>query len=333
MDDLLDSARSRLWDIVSTLARLEPAPELRVGLLTYGSPSGSSAEDGWVVRRAELTSDLDTVYGELAALTTDGGDELVGRVLHEAVHAMDWAPDADGLRLVFVAGNESADQGVESHDFRAAAEDARRHDVLVNALFAGNREQAVTEKWDELARRGGGTFSSIDVVLGTLQVATPQDALLLELNEQLNATYLPYGSDGAAGLANQVAQDANATRLGVQSCSSRVVAKGTALYTNASWDLVDAALQEDFQWEALRDDDLPEALRPLTQAQREERVARLRAEREAIQERIQEASAAREEFLRAERARRLGDVPGLDDAMRTALLEQAGGKGFRCGGC
>ena len=46
-----------------------------------------------------------------------------------------------------------------------------------------------------------------------------------------------------------------------------------------------------------------------------------------------QASAAREQFLRAERARRLGDSPGLDDAMRTALLEQAGGKGFRCEGC
>ena len=39
---------------------------------------------------------------------------------------MSWSPDPDGLRLVFIAGNESADQAVDRVDFRAVAETARR---------------------------------------------------------------------------------------------------------------------------------------------------------------------------------------------------------------
>ena len=78
------------------------------------------------------------------------------------------------------------------------------------------------------------------------------------------------GARGRDGLANQVAQDSNASRLGVESCSSRIVAKGGALYTNASWDLVDATLSADFDWNAVPLADLPQELQSMT---REQQVA------------------------------------------------------------
>lgn len=257
MEPLLDSVRARIWDVVGELSRLTPTPKLRVGLLTYGTDRGR-AEDGWVVVETDLTDDLDSVYARLMALTTSGGEENVGRALYAAVDEMSWSPDWDALRVVFVAGNESANQGQETFDLRDAATRARADDILVNALYAGAREQGMAEGWPAVAQHGEGNFSAIDPETGTIQIPTPQDETLLELNRRLNTTYLPYGPRGEAGLANQQAQDRNASRLGVQSCSSRIVAKGTALYTNASWDLVDAALEDDFRWSLVHDDDLPE---------------------------------------------------------------------------
>lgn len=332
MDALLDSARMRVWDIVNELARMSPRPELRVGLVTFGSPEVATAEQGFVKVRTDLTSDLDGMYAELMALRTLGGDELVGMALDAAVERMSWSPDPTGLRLVFIAGNESADQGVERTDFRAIAAGARRSDIVINALYAGPREQAVTDKWPEIAQAGGGNFSAIDVSANLVQVPTPHDQPLLDLNARLNETYLPYGAQGMAGLANQRVQDNNASRLGVESCSSRVVAKGSALYDNSSWDLVDATLQDGFQWSALRDSDLPEELRPLTPEERQAHVAGLRATRQRIQESIQAISEARENHLRSLRDEQ-SQRHGLDEALRGALLQQAGAKGFRCDGC
>ena len=154
----------------------------------------------------------------------------------------------------------------------------------------------------------------------------------LALNTQLNDTYLPYGEQGEAGLANQRVQDNNATRLGVQSCSARVVAKGSALYDNANWDLVDAALKEDFQWAALRDADLPESLRSLSHPQRVERVAQLRKQRESIQTSIQKLADEREEHLQQLRKEQ-ANGGSLDQAFRAALLDQAERKGFNTDGC
>jgi len=332
MDDLLDSTRARLWDIVNELGRMKPTPELRVGLVTYGSPDVASEAEGYVRVRTDLTSDLDALYAQLASLRSFGSDEYVGWALQAAVEAMSWSRDPDGLRLVFLAGNESADQAVERVDFRAVAAEARRMDIVINALYAGPRDEAVTANWPEVARAGGGNFSAFDAHAGLEQVTTPHDQELLALNARLNATYLPYGPNGQAGLLNQQAQDNNASRLGVQSCSSRIVAKGSALYDNASWDLVDAVLDESFQWSAIADADLPEALRGLSPADRAAHVARLRTAREEIQKRIQELSDEREAFLRQQRRAAEG-ADGLDAALREALLGEARAKGFDTDGC
>jgi hypothetical protein len=131
-----------------------------------------------------------------------------------------------------------------------------------------------------------------------------------------------------------VAQDSNASRLGVQSCSSRIVAKGGALYTNASWDLVDKTLELDFDWDAMPIADLPQALQEMTADQRVGFVEAKRTEREAIQEQIQQISEAREEFVREALRERIGEhASGVGEAMRRTIREQALAKGFECLGC
>src|SRR5262245_5541946 len=46
MQGLIGSARAKLWDIVNELARVKPAPNLRVALFSYGS-SRYPRENGW----------------------------------------------------------------------------------------------------------------------------------------------------------------------------------------------------------------------------------------------------------------------------------------------
>ena len=71
MSGLLNSAKQKLWDIVNDLAMAEPAPKLRVALLTFGN-LGYEAENGWVSVDSELTDDLDAVSQKLFALGTNG---------------------------------------------------------------------------------------------------------------------------------------------------------------------------------------------------------------------------------------------------------------------
>jgi Mg-chelatase subunit ChlD len=107
MSGLIDAARAKIWDIVSDLATAKPQPKLRVALLTFGN-DGLNPENGWTNVETDLTEDLDSVSQKLFALSTNGGTELVGRVIAKATNSLHW--NSDSLKILVVAGNEFAHQ-------------------------------------------------------------------------------------------------------------------------------------------------------------------------------------------------------------------------------
>lgn len=329
MEGLIDSARARLWDIVNSLAKARPLPQLRVGLITYGSPSRSNAANGWLVKQTDLTTDLDTIYAKMMGLRTDGGDEFVGWALRRALDWMQWSNDPQALKLVFIAGNESADQASEVFNFRYVAEEARNRGITVNSIYCGDREGGVRERWGQVAACGGGSYSAIDMRCGTIQIETPQDKVLLELNLKLNATYVPYGTLGQGGRERQLEQDRNADHVGVASGASRVAAKGSALYENSGWDLVDGIKAKKVAVKDLKEADLPAEMKSMPAEEREKFVETQARARADIQKQIAEVSLARERFLRDARTQSAGGKQALDEAVIDTLRTQAKAKGFK----
>ena len=329
MTQLIDSARAKLWDVVNELAKAKPTPFLRVGLLTYGSPNLSTPAQGWVVRHTDLTYDLDTVYAKMMSMSTNGGDEFVGWVLHDALSTMSWSRDPSALKLVFVAGNESADQAAASYNFRYVAENARSRGIIINSIYAGDRQQGINEYWDQVAAHGGGHYTAIDMREGTIQISTPQDKILIELNAELNATYVPFGADGERGKQNQSRQDANAAQLGEQSAGSRIAAKSTRLYNNSDWDLVDAVEEKGVDVSTVKAEQLPAEMRQMTVKERKSYVKKMVTKRNAVRERIKKVSVEREEHLRKVQAKSGSGKTSLDGAMRKSIRKQAKSKNFK----
>ncbi len=328
MTALLDSARAKLWEVVNELSGLDPTPILRVGLLTYGSPNRAGPAQGYVYRHTDLTSDLDTVYARMMEMSTNGGDEFVGWVLNDALRTMSWSPSPDALKIVFVAGNESADQGANMFNFRHIASEARAAGITINAIYAGTHQQGIAESWDQVAMHGGGKYLAIDMQAGVVQIATPQDKLLIELNAELNATYIPFGKDGRQGKANQNEQDANSAKLGAQSSGSRVAVKATPLYDNAQWDLVDAEAKPDFDLSKVEKKDLPAEMQSMAPKKQKEHIAAKRRARASVQSEIREANDARTDYVRRARLKK-GGKQSFDDALRKTIIKQAKAKNFK----
>lgn len=320
MEGLLDSTRARLWDIVNAAAEKDPNARIRVGLVTFGSPGVAGPEQGFVKVRSDLTTDLDSLYGKVMALQTDGGEEFVGWTLDTAVNQLSWSTRKGAAKIVFIAGNESADQAREQHDFRTVTANARERGIVVNALFAGNADQGVRERWADVAKHGGGFYTAIDQQAGTHDIATPQDQKLVELNAKLNGTYVGYGARGEEGKANQVAQDANAMRMGGSSAAARVGVKSRAAYDNSSWDLVDGVQNGRVDLAAAPATALPEPMRDLDAEGRQAYVEKLAEEREQIQEEIDSLNEERTRYLRKAKPKKAD--AGLDDAMLEAMDAQ-----------
>ena len=323
MDGLIDGARQKLWDVVTTLSKAQPQPILRVGIVSYGN-TAYDAKKGWVRPDIDLTTDLDSVYGKLFGLTTNGGEEYVARAVQTSADEMSWSKQQDALRILFVAGNESAEQD-PSVKLETALADARSHGIFVNTIYCGSKSSPETVAWARTASLGNGSFAAIDQNR-TVAIATPQDAELQRLSAQLNDTYIAYGQGGGARAANQKEQDKNATALSPPAAAARAVGKASSLYRSADWDIVDAKRDG----KTVAASEMPEDLRAMPASQRDEVIEKKAKARAAIQSRIQAVSKQREGYLSAERKKSVASSgPALDDALIGGLKSEAEASGFK----
>ncbi len=327
MNGLIDSARSKIWDIVSDLATATPQPQLRVALLTYGN-DGLAAENGWTNVETDFTENLDLVSQKLFALTTNGGTEYVGRVIDRATKSLAWTAGDGALKILVVAGNESADQDQQVL-YGDACKRAIERMIVVNSIYCGSPTDPLAAAWQDVAKRADGHFASIDQNNGTVVIATPFDDDLVTLSAKLNETYLAYGETGAWNASNQSAQDLNAASLNNAVAAQRCVTKGGGLYSNQRWDLVDACKETQFKLEDVKDAELPEALRGKTLEEKRAYIDAKAKERAAIQAQVNELGMKRTQFIAAETAKQAGsDKSAFDQAIRDAIRAQATARGF-----
>ncbi len=329
MDGLINSARQKLWTIVNDLAKAAPIPKLRVALLSYGN-DGNNPENGWVKVETPFTQDLDMVSQKLFGLTTNGGTELVGRVVQTSLEELDWNSTAEALRMIFVAGNESANQD-DQVVVGSICKEASARGIDVNSIYCvyGDDDSEIRPGWREFGRLGNGEFAMIDQNNGSVVIATEYDQRLIKLSEELNETYIPFGVAGEAGCSNQLAQDANALQMNSANAASRAATKAGKLYSCGSWDLVDAVRSGEVDLAKIETKDLPEDMRELSHAQRLARVEAMQLRRTELQAQINELDQRRQAFLREELARQATtNVSSFDLAIRSAIRSKAEALGF-----
>ena len=320
MERLIDSAKIKLWDIVNDLAKVKPAPSLRVGLYSYGH-STYDPKAGWVRKEIDLTNDLDAVYQKLFALTINGGEEYVARVCRDAVRDQKWSEDPKALKVIFVCGNEPASQD-PTLKIKDVAEMALGKGIIINPIFCGPLTDPDHRDWKELAGYAKGQFASIDPDKGTVVISTPVDKELDALNRRLNGTYVVYGGKkGDELLKNQQAQDGNALNLGYAVNASRVLCKSGCLYRNDSWDLVDRCKNDPkFELKLVPVEELSEEMKKMTPEQRTAHVKDMSAQRDALQCQIANVGAIRQLYVQEELKRNpSASDKAFDEAIKRAL--------------
>ncbi len=299
MDGLIEQAKSQLWRIVNELAQARcgdgTKPDIRIALYEYGNDRLPSSE-GYIRLVSPLTSDLDLISEKLFSLTTNGGNEYCGHVIRTSLRQLEWTTSKADLKMIFIAGNEPFTQG--EVPYAAACGLAREKDVIVNTIFCGDHTEGLRTAWKNGADLTGGTYMSIEQNSRTVYVQTPYDARIDVLNDELNRTYLYYGSQGKAKKELQSAQDQNAASYGQANKVERTISKSSHAYKNSGWDLVDAAKDDDKVIAETSEAELPSEMKGMTVEQRKQYVQKKSAERTRIQKEIQELSMKRQEYIK-----------------------------------
>ena len=326
MRGLIESTRVKIWEIINDLAQAEPTPRLRVAILTYGNQAGSRA-DGWVRVETDLTADLDLVSERLFALKSRGANEYVGRVIKTALERLDWSQSENALKLLFIAGNESADQDPDV-DFREMSEAAREQDILLSAIFCGRPDHADAVSWREMATLADGQFVAIDHNVPAAVVPTRFDRDLSELGALMNETYIPIGKEGKARNKSLARQDKNALGLGPAVAATRAITKASPFYA-PEWDLVNSLDADRIDLAVIEDHQLPRSMRGMTTEERLLFVNDMREIRAGLRRRIAELSVDRRRAV-SDRMAAFGaeDARSFDQVVRRTIREKARKRGF-----
>jgi von Willebrand factor type A domain len=323
MDGLIDQAKSQLWKVVNELAAAKCAdgkkPNIKIALYEYGN-DGLPSSEGYIRLVSGLTDDLDLISEKLFALSTNGGNEYCGHVINTSLKQLDWSTSANDLKMIFIAGNEPFTQGGIS--YRTASSFAREKGVVVNTIFCGPFDEGISTSWKEGADITGGSYMSIEQNRKTVYVPSPYDDRISALNEKLNDTYVYYGSTGASKKELQSRQDSNAGSYGAENKVERAVSKSSHAYKNSTWDLVDAAKENEEVIVKAQDEDLPKEMKGMTATQRQVYVKQKADERKKIQDEIQSLSKKRQEYIVTHTPKEVTDSM-LDAAMIKAVREKA----------
>lgn len=151
MDRLFQAVADSLEELLRTLGECrvngQPA-SVNVGIVVYGH----SRDDGAPYQLAPFTLDLEQLRRPVKAINCDGVYENCGEAIAFAVKNYPWNKRKRSrlLKVLFIAGNESFDQG--SVNYRDALTAAGKQGIIVNTIHCGEPNP----EWVAAARSGGG---------------------------------------------------------------------------------------------------------------------------------------------------------------------------------
>lgn len=323
MSALLDGAKRKIWEVARFIAKGQPAPELRIGLVAY-----RDIGDDYVTKFFDLTDDLDGVYQNLLAFAAGGGGdtpEHVAKALHEAVFRSSWSENRNTLKLIYLVGDAPPHTDYnDGYSFHAVAQSARERGIRINTVRCGSDEDTRVA-WTEIAQRSGGEFASIDQSGGMVDTHTPYDSELVRLNRSLTETALPYGSVdkrtsvlAKARRSLEAPAAAQAERAGFFGLAASKKGRTAAV---SDGDLLDDLANKRVDLSRMEADALPTPMQGLSTEERSRYIEAKKKERVEILNQINALSAQRDAYLTKQAPGK--DAVGFDGKVRETLKKQA----------
>jgi Mg-chelatase subunit ChlD len=150
MGDEIEQLRRTLAVIHFQLTHLDPAADVRFGLVEY-----KDRGDDFVTRPIPFTSDVEEFRAALANLKAYGGGdepEDVQAGLEQALHALQWR-DANAVKIAFLIGDAPPhlDYG-EQYTYLNAAQEAARRGIKIAAVGCSGLNLQGEVVWREIAQ-------------------------------------------------------------------------------------------------------------------------------------------------------------------------------------
>ncbi len=335
MGGLIEGAKQKVWRIINDVTQKQKQSGqkvlVRVGLVAY-----RDLQDDYVTRVTPLSSDLDAVYSQLMSFQAQGGGdtpENVRLAMSDALNREGWMNLRGGnnqallrervgklSQVLFLVGDAPPhDDYQQLPSVQNTAKKARQSGIFVNAIQVGNIRE--TEPvWREVAQLGGGEYFAIAQNGGVQAIATPYDAPLAKLGDDMSAKGLYYGRERAKAVADSAGYAVAMAPAPITAKADRAKNKSINLESayNAS-DLVQAVENKSVDLAKVKTEDLPDEMQKMSAMERQTFIEQKISERAAMRQQITDLSKQRDAYLREHEA---GSADAFDTAVAKALNRQ-----------
>jgi hypothetical protein len=312
MDGLIAGAKAKIWAIASRIAAGQPTPDLRIGLVAYRDRG-----DEYVTRVFHLNRNMDEVYANLMSFSANaGGDrsEDVIRALQDSIHKMQWDKSSNTLRIIFLVGDSPAHEDYSDEpSLRETTRQAAAAGIVINTIRCGSAGDTEA-MWKQVASWTGGGYASVAQSGGWMQIDTPYDRTLTELNAAVTRTFVAYGDAAERGAAARRMMENAAMPAPAQAASAGFRARSKHVDSADALSVMGAGGRLDGS-------KLGGELAGKSEAEQKAVLAKKSAEREELNKKIADVAKKRDAYLKGEMDKKGGG--GMESAVDDMLRSQA----------
>jgi hypothetical protein len=294
MGGLIEGAKAKSWCIANSIVGTCDQPQVRIALVGYRDKG-----DEYVTKVFDLTDDIDTVYKNLQNFQAAGGGdepESVNQALDEAVNKIHWTVAKEVTKIIFLVGDAPPHMDYQDDvKYPVVCQEAARKNLIINTMQCGDIA-ATTPIWQEIAQSANGSYVALQQDGHMVTIATPYDKDLSELNSQMNATVIPYGSEqlqtevrDKVQLAAEAPAAAAADRMKFNNAQAKAI--------QGNGDLIQDLDDRRVRLDDLESKDLPATMQKMNRDQQNAYLVQQSAQRDQLQSKIAEITRKRQEFI------------------------------------
>jgi len=321
MGGLIEGAKQKIWSIANGIIARSPAPEVRIGLVSYRDRG-----DEYVTRQFDLTEDIDAVFGNLQSFRAGGGGdtpESVNQALHEAVTRTSWTKDPGVLKVVFLVGDCPPHMDYRDDvKYPDTCREAALRGIVINTVQCGGHA-ATTPVWQAIARLSEGTYVALAQDGNMQAMATPFDEEIATVSGGIGRTLIAYGKLERQAEVREKAAKAEAAPASVAADRAAYNLASGGKAVQGAGDLVADLEAGTVDLAKVAKDDLPPEMQRMSLAEQLSYVQARQAERDALNLRLRKLSEQRAAFIEAELRRLSGSGDSFDRSVSAMINAQA----------
>jgi len=330
MSGLIQSAKEKIWSIVTTMSSAQQSPDIKVGLVAFRDRG-----DQYVTKVIDLSSDLDSVFASLMDFQVGGGGdspESVNQALHDAVSKIHWNQDPNSYKTIFLVGDAPPHMNYNEVKYPEILGLAKNKNIVINTIQCG-QDINTTRSWQRIAKLAQGAYFQVDQSGGAVAMTSPFDHKIAELSRELDKTRLAYGNKEVK--ESYARKEAAVKKLHEKSTIASRARRAT-FNSSASGkknlfgesDLIEDVTQGISDLRSIESDQLPQALQGMKPEERMVFIRYKAEKRKSLQAKIGQLTKQRSSYMKDQALNLDNKEKSLDYQLYDTIKTQAKNKGL-----